>query len=102
MVGQGRPAVSRRSKSSSGVVMTLIMSAQPFSSKTGSRDTPVDISNVEDFTKIARHLGVAAHELGFDASLPQIGAHGEIRNGSDHGDGGRDVVEDTMRTRLGV
>lgn len=47
-------------------------------------------------------LGVAAHEFRLDTSLSQIGAHGEVGDGSDHCDRSGDVVEHSVGTRLGV
>ena len=61
---------------------------------------PINVSNVEDLTEIASDLGVGAHELRLDASLSQVGAHGEVGDGRDHRDGGSDVMEDTVRARL--
>ena len=69
--------------------------------QTGLGCVPIDISHIEDFTKLAGHLGIRPDELGLDASLAEVSAHGEVCNGSDHGDGGRDVVEDSMWARLG-
>lgn len=64
---------------------------------------PVDIPNIEDLSDAASHLGVVvAHEFNWDPGLAQVGTHGEIGNGSDHGDGGRDVVEHAMGPGLGV
>ena len=63
---------------------------------------PVNVSDIEDLSKIAVHLGVASHELRLDTSLSEIGAHGEVGDRSDHCDSGRDVVKYSMRTRLGV
>lgn len=102
MVGHGNPAVRSRSRSRRGVVMTLRrcqLHSVPF--QTGPGDVPVDVSHIKDFTKLASHLGIGADKLGFDASLAEVGAHGEICNGGDHGDGGSDIMEDSVWTGLG-
>ena len=67
-----------------------------------SFDLPIDVSNIENLTEIARHFGVCANELRLDASLAQIGAHGKVCNCCNHGDGCGNVMEDSMGTRLGV
>lgn len=52
IVGHGRPAVKSRSMSSSGVVMTLIMSMMVCRIVEGKKqDSPVNVSNVEDLTE---------------------------------------------------
>ena len=66
-----------------------------------SASLPVDVANVEYFSKGAVNLGVGTHELRFNARLPQVGAHGEIGDAGNHGDSGGDVVEETVCTRLG-
>ena len=47
-------------------------------------------------------FGAAPHELGLDTRLTEIGAHGEVSDRSDHGDGSGDVVEDSVRAWLGI
>lgn len=59
-------------------------------------DDPVDVSDVVDLTEVAANLGVAALELDGDGGPTQVGGHGEVGNGSDHGDAGGDVVENTI------
>lgn len=63
--------------------------------------SPINISDVEDFSVAAVDHGVGASELDIDGRPAEIGGHGEISDGCDHGDGGCDVVEDTVSARLG-
>lgn len=102
MVGHGSPAVRSRSKSRRGVVITLEKrQLDAEQSHLGPRCVPVDISHIEDFTKLAGHLGIRPDEFGLDTSLAEVGAHSEVRDGSNHGNGGSDIVEDSMWARLG-
>jgi len=65
-----------------------------------SGDEPVDVTDVEDLAVDASN-DTAANEFDIDWSPSEVGAHGEIGDGSDHGDTSGDVVEDTVLTRLG-
>ena len=93
------PAVRSKSKSKSGVVMTLVSLAEPF--LIASVNIPINIANVEDLAERARHLGVASDELRLDTSLSQVGTHSEIGDSCDHSDRSGDVMEDAVGTRLG-
>ena len=62
---------------------------------------PIDVSNIEDLAVQARHLGIAATILDRDRGLAQVGAHGEVGNGSNEGDADGDVVKHPMRSCLG-
>ena len=64
-------------------------------------DDPVDVADIENLTSGALDDWVATLELDVNRCPAKIGAHGEICDTSDHGDGGCDVVEDTLDTRLG-
>lgn len=64
------------------------------------RNSPIDVSNVEDLTVSSTNNGVVARELDSDRSPPKVGSHGEVRNRSDHGDTSSDVVEDTVGSWL--
>ncbi len=66
-----------------------------------SQSLPVDVAHVEDLTKGAGHLGIGTDELRADASLSQVGAHGEVSDTSDHGDSSGNVVEESVCARLG-
>lgn len=61
---------------------------------------PVDVADIEDFAVLvvggAGNLGIASLELDGDGSLTEVGAHGEICDGSDQSDCSGDVVEDTV------
>ena len=107
MVGHGRPAVRSKSMSRRGVVMTLLsfhvsrLNLLVIVSTTCIY-IPVNVSHIEDLAEHARNLGVVvSDEFHLNASLAKIGAHGEIGNGSDHGDGSSDVVEHAVGARLG-
>lgn len=63
---------------------------------------PIYISHIEDLAKFTGDLRVGTNEFRPNTRRTQIGAHSEICNGSDHRDRSGDVVEDTVRTRLGV
>jgi len=63
---------------------------------------PIDVSNVENLTEVSMDLRVAPHELRLDTSLSQIGAHGEVSDGGNHGNGCRDIVEETVGARFGI
>ena len=63
---------------------------------------PVDVSHIEDLTDVTRNLGIViAHEFNLNPSLAQVGAHGEVGDSCDHGDGSSNVVEDTVSAWLG-
>ena len=66
------------------------------------RDEPVNVPDVEDFTRAGSgNRGTArTHKLGRDGSLSQTRGHRVVGNGSDQGDGGRDVVEQPVAARL--
>ena len=66
-----------------------------------SQNSPVDVANIEDLTKGAGNLGVGTDEFRTDASLSQIGTHGEVGNTGDQSDGSGNVVEEAMCTRHG-
>lgn len=66
-----------------------------------SQNLPIDISDIEDLTIDAGNLGVTSQELDGDGSPAKVGAHGEVGNGGNHGDGGRDIMEDTVCAALG-
>ena len=66
-----------------------------------SHSLPVNVANVEDLTKSAGNLGVGTDEFRANASLSQVGAHGEVSDTGDHGDSSGDVVEETVWARLG-
>ena len=61
---------------------------------------PIDVADVEDFTKTAGNLGIGTYKFRTNASLSQVGTHGEVSNTSDHGDRSGDVVEEPMGARL--
>ena len=87
--------------SNNGVVMTLESRQQDSMSGTFPTNIPVDVANIEDLSKGARNLRIGTDELWTNTRLAQIGAHGEISDGGDHGDTGGDVVEETVCARLG-
>ena len=62
---------------------------------------PIDVSNIEDLAVEARHLWVAATILDRDRGLAQVGAHGEVGDGSDEGDADGDVVKHPMGAWFG-
>lgn len=66
-----------------------------------SQCLPVNVANVEDLTKGAGNLGIGTDELRANASLSQVGAHGEIGDAGDHGDSSGDVVEEAVCARFG-
>lgn len=94
------PAVRSKSKSSRGVVITLMLSAHVLNT-IPPMCLPVNVSNIEDLTEHARDLGISSNELRLDTSLSQIGTHSKVCDRSDHGDRSGDVVEETVRARLG-
>ena len=59
-----------------------------------------DISHVEDLTVRAPDDRVVARELDIDGGPAEVATHGEVGNRCNHGDGGGDVVEDTVLARL--
>ena len=64
-------------------------------------NVPVDVSNVEDLTKVTCDLRIGSNELRLDCRLSQVRTHSEVGDGCDHGDRGGDVVENTVGARLG-
>ena len=62
---------------------------------------PINVSNVEDLTVITADDRITAHELNVDRGPSEVATHGEVRDRGDHSDAGGDVVEDTLRARLG-
>jgi len=63
--------------------------------------SPVNVADIEDLAVEAGHFGVTSHKLDTDWRPAKVGTHGEVGDGSDHGDGGGDVVEDTVCAALG-
>lgn len=102
IVGHGRPAVSRRSKRRSGVVIALCHMSVIHSclSVSGAGHPPVNVSNVKDLTVLAMHKRVGSEPFHLNGSPTQVRAHAEIGNGGNHGDGGGDVVEDAVGARF--
>lgn len=66
-----------------------------------SQNLPVNVSNVEDLTKVAGNLGVGTDEFGANSSLSQVSAHGEVRDTGHHGDRSGNVVEEAVCARHG-
>lgn len=66
-----------------------------------SGDEPVNVAHVEDLTVETANHRVAALPLNHDAGPAEVRSHGEVGDGSDHGDSGGDVVEDTVLARFG-
>lgn len=69
----------------------------------GGRDEPVDVAHVEDLSGTsAGYLSASgSDELGLDGNLTEVGAHAEVRDAGCGRDGGREVVEEAVRLRLG-
>lgn len=63
--------------------------------------SPIDVAHVEDRAVGTVDLPVGALKLDADGGEAQVGAHGEVGNGCDQGDGGGDVVEDAVGARFG-
>ena len=63
-------------------------------------DRPIDVANVEDLTVIAAHDRVVAEELDLDRDEAKVAGHCEVSDGGNHGNSGRDVVEDALLARL--
>ena len=61
---------------------------------------PIDVADIKDFTNATGNLRIGTYKFRTNASLSQVGAHGEVGNTSDHGDSSSDVVEEPMRARL--
>ena len=89
-------SISRR-----GVVITLKSRESYSISDHFSQSLPVNVANIEDLTKGAGNLGVGTDELRTNASLSQIGAHGEVSDTGDHGDSSGNVMKETVCARLG-
>lgn len=84
MVGHGKPAVSNKSRSSKGVVMTLRSNQSTVRMfKRTARHWPIDVANIKDLAIHAVHFGVAALELDRDRCLSQIGTHWKVRDRGD-------------------
>ena len=64
--------------------------------KQRSSDDPVDVSNVEDLAIVASNKVALTMEFNHDRSPAQVGTHGEVCYGGDHGDRGGDIVENTI------
>jgi len=60
-----------------------------------------DVANIKDLTIDTTDNRVVARELDINRRPAQVGAHGEVRDRSDHGDGGGDIVEDAVVAGLG-
>ena len=67
-----------------------------------SINVPVNVSDIEDFAQVPRDLRVTSHVFRLDASLSKICSHCKVCDGGDHGDGGGDIMEDAVGTRLAV
>jgi len=68
------------------------------------KSVPVNVSNVEDFpisTLKTTDLWVVTDEFDWDTGLTEVGAHAEVGDGSDQGDSGGDIMEETVGTRPG-
>lgn len=63
-------------------------------------DIPINIAHIEDLAVGSMNTWVASLEFHCDRGETQIGSHGEVGDRSDHGDESRDIVEQTMGTRL--
>lgn len=61
---------------------------------------PVDVANIEDLALEALNYSIVAHKFDIDWCPAQMGGHGVIGDRGDHGNAGRDVVEDTLIARL--
>ena len=61
-----------------------------------AKNVPVNVANIEDFTKGARDLGIGPDKFGTNASLSQVGAHGEVSDTSDQGNSSGNVVEESV------
>ena len=62
-------------------------------------DSPIDVTGVEDLSKVAGNLGLAAHKLDGDGGPAQVGGHGEVGDGGHEGDTGGDVMKESMGAR---
>lgn len=76
-------------------------SQQKIHEKERGGDEPINVADIEDLTVPAGNDRLASNELDIDGSPAQVGSHGEVGNGGDHGDSCGDVVEDTVLARLG-
>jgi len=67
-------------------------------------DEPINVSDVEDLTSTGSKdlSAVWSDEFGLDRNLTKVGTHREVSDGSDHGDTGSDVVEETIVSWLSV
>ena len=62
----------------------------------------VDVTDIEDLANVSGHARIVGPgKLDLNSGPAQIGAHAKVSNGGDHGNGGRDVVEDAVGARLG-
>ena len=100
MVGHGRPAVRRRSKSKSGVVMALDLrfSHGTYVNESPKNNLPIDVTDVKDLAVLAMDKRVAAKELYLDWCPPEVRSHTEVSNSCNHSDCRSDVVEDPIGT----
>lgn len=66
-----------------------------------SGNEPINVADVEDLAVSTTNLRVVANEFDGNASPAKVGSHGEVGDCCDHGDGCRNVVEDTLLAGLG-
>lgn len=69
-------------------------------------NSPVDVSHIENLAGTVSKVGpgdggVIPMKLNDNRGLAQVGSHAVISNGGHHGDGGGDVVEDSVRPWFG-
>lgn len=62
---------------------------------------PINVSHIENLTVEAGNFGVTSYVFDMDGSPAKVGTHGEVGDGSDHGDGSGDVMKDAVRATLG-
>ena len=63
--------------------------------------SPVNVPHVENLAISSGHTRVAPRKFDRNRSKPQVGSHGEVGDGSDHGDQSSNVVEGSMGTGFG-
>lgn len=63
-------------------------------------DEPIDVADVEDLAHEARDLRVGASEFDLDGGPAEVGAHTEVGDRCDEGDGSSQVVEEALRAVL--